>query len=31
MATLTVVSPKSSIAIVTCLPIVYYGYLQSTI
>ena len=24
-------SPKSSITIATCLPIVYFGYLQSTI
>ena len=32
MPTLTVMSPKCSIAIATCLPVVYYGYiyLQST-
>ena len=27
---LLAMSPKSSVAIVTCLPVVYYGYLQST-
>ena len=30
MLTLTVTSPKSSIAIATCLPVVYYSYLQPT-
>ena len=30
MPTLIVMSPKSSIAIATCLPVVYYDYLQST-